>query len=109
MSNDADQTVAGVGLLVAGYTDASAAGAALDTLKQAKDAGEFAYDDAAVVVRDADGNVHIKESGDMTTGKGAGIGALIGGVIGLIAAFYNVFKVSRQMNRRWEKEDSARE
>jgi len=28
--------------------------------------------------------VHIKETGDMTTGKGAGIGALIGGVIGLL-------------------------
>ena len=80
----ADQGVAGVGLFIAGYTDEKAADGALDALKQAKDAGAFAYDDAAVIRRDADGNVHIKETGDMSTGKGAGIGALIGGVFGLL-------------------------
>ncbi len=83
-SNTADQGVAGVGLLIAGYTDEKAADGALDALKQAKHAGEFAYDDAAVVRRDADGKVHITETGDMSTGKGAGIGALIGGVFGLL-------------------------
>jgi len=85
MSDDAaDQGVAGVGLLIAGYTDEEAADGALDALKQARDAGAFAYDDAAVVRRDVDGKVHIKETGDMSTGKGAGIGALIGGVFGLL-------------------------
>ncbi len=71
-------------MFIAGYTDEKAADGALDALKQAKDAGAFAYEDAAVVRRDADGNVHIKETGDMSTGKGAGIGALIGGVFGLL-------------------------
>ena len=85
MSNDAaDQGVAGVGLLIAGYTDERGADGALDALKQAKDTGAFAYDDAAVIRRDADGQVHIEETGDMSAGKGAGIGALIGGVIGLL-------------------------
>ena len=85
MSDDAaDQGVAGVGLLIAGYTDEKGADGALDALKQAKDAGAFAYDDAAVIRRDADGKVHIKETGDMSAGKGAGIGALIGGVFGLL-------------------------
>jgi len=85
MSDDAaDQGVAGVGLLIAAYTDEMGADGALDALKQAKHAGAFAYDDAAVIRRDADGKVHITETGDMSTGKGAGIGALIGGVFGLL-------------------------
>lgn len=76
--------VAGVGLFVAAYVDERAADQTLETLKQAKKAEEFYFDDAAVVRRDAEGKVHIKETGDMSTGKGAGIGALIGGVIGLL-------------------------
>ena len=71
-------------MLVAAYTDPNAGAQALDALKDAKSQGAFDYDDAAVVSRDADGNVHIKETGDMSTGKGAGIGALIGGVIGIL-------------------------
>lgn len=85
MSSDtADQGVAGVGMLLAGYTGQNDADEAFDDLKQAKDSGSFYYDDAAVVSRDADGKVHITEHGDMTTGKGSGIGALIGGVIGIL-------------------------
>ncbi len=86
MSNDAaDQGVAGVGLLIAGYTDERGADGALDALKQAKDTGAFAYDDAAVIRRDADGQVHIEETGDMSAGKGAGIG-LLGGPAGVALA-----------------------
>lgn len=85
MTDDAaDQGVAGVGMLIAGYTDPGGADGALDALKQAKDDGAFYYDDAAVVRRDASGQVSINETGDMTSGKGAGIGALIGGVIGIL-------------------------
>jgi uncharacterized membrane protein len=75
---------AGVGLFVAAYVDERGADNTLDALKQAKKQGQFYYDDAAVVRRSAEGKVHIKETGDMSTGKGAGIGALIGGVIGLL-------------------------
>jgi uncharacterized membrane protein len=79
-----DQGIAGVGLFVAAYVDERGADNTLDALKEAKKNDEFYYDDAAVVRRSAEGKVHIKESGDMTTGKGAGIGALIGGVLGLL-------------------------
>jgi uncharacterized membrane protein len=79
-----DQGIAGVGLFVAAYVDERGADNALDALKEAKKNDEFYYDDAAVVRRDAEGKVHTKETGDMTTGKGAGIGALVGGVLGLL-------------------------
>ena len=78
------EEVAGVGLLVAAYVDERRADGALEKMKQARKSGDFYYDDAAVIRRDAEGKLHIKETGDMSTGKGAGIGALIGGVIGLL-------------------------
>jgi len=84
MSNGTDQGVAGVGMLLAGYRGQNDADQAFGGLQQAKDDGVFYYDDAAVISRDADGEVNITEHGDMSTGKGAGIGALIGGVIGLL-------------------------
>ena len=83
-TSNADQGVAGVGLFVAAYVDENGADNTLDNLKQAKKAGDFYYDDAAVVRNSASGHLHTKETGDMTTGKGAGVGALIGGVIGIL-------------------------
>jgi uncharacterized membrane protein len=76
--------VAGVGMFVAAFVDERAADVALESLKQAKRSGEFYYDDAAIIRSDDKGKIHIKETGDMSTGKGAGIGALIGGVIGIL-------------------------
>ena len=85
MSSDtADQGVAGVGMLLANYTSKDGAASTYESLKRAMDAGQFYYEDAAVVSRDVDGTVSITEHGDMSTGKGAGIGALIGGVIGIL-------------------------
>lgn len=81
---DRSERTAGVGLLVAAYVDECGADQTLEALKQAKKSGEFDYDDAAVVRRSAEGKVHIKETGDMSTGKGAVVGALIGGVIGIL-------------------------
>ena len=77
------QGVAGVGLLVAAYVDERRADDTLESLKQARDAQQFYFDDAAVVRRDAGGKIYINETGDMSTGTGAGIGALIGGIIGI--------------------------
>jgi uncharacterized membrane protein len=79
-----DEGTAGVGMFVAAYVDERGADQTLDAMKQAKKQDQFYYDDAAVVRRSAEGKVHIKETGDMSTGKGAGVGALIGGVIGLL-------------------------
>jgi uncharacterized membrane protein len=76
--------VAGVGMFVAAFVDERAADAAYERMKQAKRSGEFYYDDAAIIRCDAKGKLHIKEHGDMSTGKGAGIGGLIGGVIGIL-------------------------
>ena len=83
-SEAAGQGIAGVGMIIAGYSDESAADGALDVLNQAKSSGAFAFDDAVVVRRDSGGKVSVKETADMRTGKGAGIGALVGGVVGLL-------------------------
>ena len=80
-----DESVAGVGLFLAAYVDERGADNALKALKQAKKDGDFYFDDAAVVRNNAEGKVHIKETGDMSTGKGTVIGAVIGGVVGLLA------------------------
>jgi uncharacterized membrane protein len=40
--------------------------------------------DAAVIRRDEDNKLHIKETADMGGGKGAAVGGILGGVIGLI-------------------------
>ncbi len=85
MSSDtADQGVPGVGMFLANYTGETDANEAFENLKRAKDDGLFHFEDAAVVSRDAAGKVSIEEHGDMSTGKGAGIGALVGGVIGIL-------------------------
>jgi uncharacterized membrane protein len=71
-------------MFVAGFVDEGAADGALARMKEAKRSGEFYYDDAAVIRCDRNGKVHTKETGDMSTGKGAGVGALVGGVVGLL-------------------------
>ncbi len=78
------RAVAGVGLLVAAYVDERGADNTLKSLRQARADGRFNYEDAAVVRRDAEGKVHINETGDMSTGKGAMIGGVLGGVLGLL-------------------------
>ena len=86
MSNDSSNSegVIGIGMVVAAYVDEMAADQALDAMTQAKKDGSFYFDDAVVVRQDAKGKLHIKETGDMSSGAGAGIGAAIGGVIGLL-------------------------
>ena len=76
--------VSGVGFLVAAFTDVNGGETALKALKEAKKTKQLHFDDASVIRQDEDGDVHYRETGDMTTGKGAGIGALVGGVIGIL-------------------------
>ena len=78
------QAVAGVGLLIVAFTQEDAAEKALKAMKKAKKQGQFYYEAAAVIKKEEDGDIHYHETGDMSTGKGAGIGALIGGVIGIL-------------------------
>lgn len=82
---DQGQDVAGIGLFLAAFVDERGADQALESINQAKDRGEFFFDDAAVVRRDAAGKVDMSDTGDISAGKVAGIGAIAGGVIGLLA------------------------
>jgi len=58
---------------------------ALDQLKQARKAAALDFDDTAIIMVDSEGTFHIKDSDDVGLGKGAGRGAIIGGVVGLLA------------------------
>ena len=80
----APQAIPAVGFLVVAFTDATAADQALDAMKDAKKQQRFYFEDAAVITQDAQGKVKYHETGDMSTGKGAGIGALVGGVLGIL-------------------------
>ena len=84
MSDEQTQAVAAVGFLVMAFPDENAGDEALKAMKDAKKHGEMYYEDAAVIRQDASGKVHYYETGDMSTGKGAGVGALVGGVIGIL-------------------------
>jgi uncharacterized membrane protein len=74
-----------VQLIVAAFNDETAADKALDALREFKKERAINILDAAIIKRDPDGKVHIKETADMGGGKGAVIGGVLGGVIGLIA------------------------
>ena len=82
---DEGQGVAGIGLFLAAFVDERGADKALESIKQAKDRGDFHFDEGAVVRRNELGKVTWKETGDMGLGKGAAVGAFIGGIVGLLA------------------------
>lgn len=74
-----------VQIIIAAYQEEDAADQALKTLKEAKKEKLIGIENAAVIRKDEDGKLHIKETADMGGGKGAGIGVLVGGAIGLLA------------------------
>jgi uncharacterized membrane protein len=74
-----------VQVIVAAFHDVNGASNALKTLQEAKREALIGIRDAAVITKDASGKVKIKETADMQAGKGATIGAVTGGVIGLLA------------------------
>ena len=81
-----DTTIQGtpaVGFLIMAFTDEKAGDEALKAMQAAKQQKQFYFENAAVIRQDTAGKVHYHETGDMKTGKGAGVGALIGGVIGI--------------------------
>ena len=73
-----------VQLIVAAFKDPNGASEALKTLKQAKKEHWIAIKDAAVLTKDANGKLHIKETKDMGGGKGAVVGGVLGGALGLL-------------------------
>jgi uncharacterized membrane protein len=73
-----------VQIIVAAFNTPDGAQKAMDTLKQAKKEHYIAIEDAAVVVKDANGKLKITDSKHRGT-KGMITGGVIGGVIGLLA------------------------
>ena len=72
-------------LYIAGYDDPTAAKIDFDALKKAQREGIVMIDGAILVSRDADGTMHVKETGDHDVFKGATIGVTGGLVLGLFA------------------------
>ena len=72
-------------LIVVAYKDEKAADAALKALKQAQKKKLVKIENAAVLHKDANGKLHIKETADMGGKKGAAIGGVAGAAIGVIA------------------------
>jgi uncharacterized membrane protein len=56
----------------------------LDDMESATQEGTFDFIDAAVMIRDNEGNIEISETSDPSTKRGAIVGGVIGGFIGLI-------------------------
>jgi uncharacterized membrane protein len=73
-----------VQLLIAAFQDEGGASAALQMLKDAKKEKLVAIKDAAVLRKDAEGKLHVSETGDMTGTRGGVIGAVVGAGIGIL-------------------------
>lgn len=74
-----------VRLIVASFDDIPAAEACLQNLAKARQDTSAGVVDAALIKRDEDNKLQLKELKDMKAGKGAAIGGVVGGLIGLIA------------------------
>ena len=84
MSEKQTQGMPAVGFLVMAFRDEKAADEALKAMQEAKKQKKFYFENAAVIRQDVTGKVHYSETGDLKTGKGAGIGAVIGGILGAL-------------------------
>jgi len=71
-------------LIVAAFSGESKATAVLKDLKKLEKDGVILLVNAAVMVKNEKGKVSIKETEDVTGGKGALFGAIAGGLIGLL-------------------------
>jgi uncharacterized membrane protein len=71
-------------LIVSVYQGADRAARVLADLRQSLSAGDFEIKNAAVVVKDGQGRVHLRESDDVDAPRGALFGAITGALIGLI-------------------------
>jgi uncharacterized membrane protein len=83
MNDTKNQGTPAVGFLIMAFTEEKAGDEALKAMQAARQQKRFYFENAAVIRQDTTGKVHYRETGDMKTGKGAGVGALIGGVIGI--------------------------
>lgn len=73
-----------VELIVAAFNDPAKADEVLKAVKKLQEEEIIRLLNAAVMVKDAGGKVSIKETEDVSAGKGALAGAIVGGLIGLL-------------------------
>lgn len=71
-------------VIVAEFSDEKAADQALKDLNAVRKEKAFTIKDTAIIRKDENGKLHVKETADSGGGKGAGIGLLAGAAIGLI-------------------------
>jgi uncharacterized membrane protein len=69
-------------ILVFSFADTQTADEVVSELKASQKLGGYKVVAEAVVIREADGSVHVHEPGE--GGRGAAIGAAVGGVLGLL-------------------------
>lgn len=72
-------------LILASFEDEKVADQALMDLKMDKRGRLIEFKDVAIVNRDEENKIHIKETADMSGGKGAVYGGVVGAIVGLIA------------------------
>lgn len=73
-----------VHLMAAVYADRDSGKVILDMLEKMHRADNIDLIDAALVTKNSEGKLHVEETADLTTRKGAKRGALILGMVGLI-------------------------
>jgi uncharacterized membrane protein len=73
-----------VQIIIAAFPDEGRADAALKELEELKKEHTIGILDAAVVRKDPDGKLHVKETEDMGGGRGSVIGGGLGAVLGLL-------------------------
>ena len=79
------QAVEAAAMFIAAYTNENAAQTVLEGLVLTDMDDDSKFGDAASIRKDADGKVHIIETGDTKTKEGAAIGGLLGALVGLLA------------------------
>lgn len=73
-----------IDVVVAAFDGEAEAMAAMDRLSQMRRAGQIELKAMAIVRRDDEGRLHIKETDDPGAVRGAIVGGAVGGVIGLL-------------------------
>ncbi len=72
------------GIAVVTFQDTEGAGKLLDMLHDLEKQKLIELDDAVIVVKEADGEIKVKETTDLTKAKGAAKGGTLGFVVGLM-------------------------